>query len=555
MTVAIFGAGVAGLSAAHELVRRGHHVEVYERNDSAGGFFRSARREADDLPTEYSWHGFGPWYHNTFDLLRQIPFDDEHSLYDRVLSRPVEYAVVPNPADDDLDPDDLFDKPKAFRMTAADKAWLAWGLLKAWSTNRRSKERYARTNAAAYWKPRMSAVGHATWRALFGPWIGADWPVASIHHVGLFFGRNVRSGPRHTHPADAEGPAWAHESLGGWSLLRGPSNEWWFDKWVADLERRGVTFHWEAPLETLRFDGERVTGAALATGAAVEADLYVLAVTPFAAADVLARTPELEADPQLQKFRPLIQDGPHTQVSFRIAFDEPMAWPRDRTAVALTDSEFDLTLFAQEQAWPPRVDLGDGVASLWTCTACVASVPGRVHGKPLRTCTKEEFLDEVLAQIRASDALDRMIRQANGGRGLDTFPIARVEVWPEWTFSPDGIEPDQPKWVTTTNTRPHRPTQATSVPNLVLAGAHTETEADIWSIEGAVESGRRAARVFEPDVVVLKQHKPLPLRLTARLDDGLYALGLPHVLSVLGAGAAAGLVLGLSRAGEGRRIR
>ena len=130
-----------------------------------------------------------------------------------------------------------------------------------------------------------------------------------------------------------------------------------------------------------------------------------------------------------------------------------------------------------------------------------------------------------------------------------------VEVWPEWTFSPDGIEPDQPKWVTTTNTRPHRPTQATSVPNLVLAGAHTETEADIWSIEGAVESGRRAARVFEPDVVVLKQHKPLPLRLTARLDDGLYALGLPHVLSVLGAGAAAGLVLGLSRAGEGRRIR
>merc|ERR1711969_384629 len=33
-------AAVAGLSAAHELVRRGHHVEVYERNDSAGGFFR-----------------------------------------------------------------------------------------------------------------------------------------------------------------------------------------------------------------------------------------------------------------------------------------------------------------------------------------------------------------------------------------------------------------------------------------------------------------------------------------------------------------------------------
>ena len=80
------------------------------------------------------------------------------------------------------------------------------------------------------------------------------------------------------------------------------------------------------------------------------------------------------------------------------------------------------------------------------------------------------------------------------------------------------------------------------------------------SVSGETTAGGRgrldaALKRHEPDVVVLKQHKPLPLRLTARLDDGLYALGLPHVLSVLGAGAAAGLVLGLSRAGEGRRIR
>lgn len=29
---------------------------MYELNDTAGGFFRSARREEDNLPTEYSWH-------------------------------------------------------------------------------------------------------------------------------------------------------------------------------------------------------------------------------------------------------------------------------------------------------------------------------------------------------------------------------------------------------------------------------------------------------------------------------------------------------------------
>ena len=550
--VVVFGAGIAGLSAAHEFVRRGYRVEVYERNGSAGGFFRSARREEDNLPTEYSWHGFGPWYHNTFDLLRQIPFDDDGTLYDRVLSRPVEYAVVPDTADSDLDMDGLFDKPRAFRMSARDKISLGWGVLKAWSANARSKDRYARTNAAAYWQPRMTRVGHTTWRALFGPWIGSDWPYVSLHHVGLFFGRNVRSGPSHPHDADGDGPAWAHEPGGGWSLLRGPSNEWWFDRWVADLDRRGVTFHWETPLHRLHVDGDRVSSATVGAGTSVEADVYVLAATPFAAAEVVSRTPELEQDEQLAKFRPLVQDGPHTQVSFRIAFDERMAWPRERTAVALTDSAFNVTLFANEQAWPASVDLGRSVRSLWTGTACVSTVPGPVHGKPLRTCTEDEFLDEVLAQIYASDALDLMIQEANDGRGLRDFPITQTEVWPEWHFSPDGITPDQPKWVTTTKTRAHRPTQATSIPNLVLAGAHTETEADIWSIEGAVESGRRAAQVFEPDVVVQPQHKPLVLRATARLDDALYARGLPHALHVLGAAAAVGLALGLSRVRSGR---
>jgi hypothetical protein len=28
----------------------------------------------------------GPWYHNLFDLLKQIPFDESGSIYDKALS-------------------------------------------------------------------------------------------------------------------------------------------------------------------------------------------------------------------------------------------------------------------------------------------------------------------------------------------------------------------------------------------------------------------------------------------------------------------------------------
>jgi hypothetical protein len=58
----------------HELVRLGYAVQVYEANGDAGGFFRSARLPQDGkTPSEYSWHGMGPWYHNTFDLMKQVP--------------------------------------------------------------------------------------------------------------------------------------------------------------------------------------------------------------------------------------------------------------------------------------------------------------------------------------------------------------------------------------------------------------------------------------------------------------------------------------------------
>ena len=64
------GAGIAGLSAVHELAQLGYTVSVYEAFDQPGGFLRSSRLSIDNTPSEYSWHGMGPWYHNAFDLVQ-----------------------------------------------------------------------------------------------------------------------------------------------------------------------------------------------------------------------------------------------------------------------------------------------------------------------------------------------------------------------------------------------------------------------------------------------------------------------------------------------------
>ena len=547
--VAIFGAGIAGLSAAHELVRRGYRVNVYESGSEAGGFFRSARMpRTGNLPTEYSWHGMGPWYHNLFDLLKQIPFDDSGSVYEKALSRPIAFGIFPDAGKAEFFDRGLRSIPRMFRISTWE--WLKWSwlMLKTWSANVRSQEKYSRLNAAEQWQPLLSEQGYKTWRSCFGPWIGSDWTKASLHHAGQFFRKQLISQPRHLHPADDQGPAWSHGAGDGWLLLRGPSSEFWFDRWIKDLEHRGVSFSWNERLERLHLDDDRISGGWLESGTVVSADLYILATNPFAAAEIIARTPELERQEELRLFKPLIQDGPHIQVSFRIGFAEPIKFPRERTAVVVADSEFNLTLFAEEQAWSANVDLGRNLKSLWTGTSCVGTVPGRLFQLPVSKCTKEQFLAEVKIQIMSCQSLNELIKEANGGRGLAEFEIAKIEVWHEWTFSPEGIRSPQPKWVTSMNTQPYLPSQVTPISNLFLAGAHTRTEADVWSIEGAVESGRRAARAIDSTVQVISQHKPWWLRIISSLDDVCYRVGAPHVLDlllvVLSASAAA-TILGL----------
>jgi 15-cis-phytoene desaturase len=73
--VIILGAGVAGMSAAHELIERGFEVEIYERNPIAGGKARSVyvERAGARLPGEHGFRFFPAFYKHVTDIMRRIP--------------------------------------------------------------------------------------------------------------------------------------------------------------------------------------------------------------------------------------------------------------------------------------------------------------------------------------------------------------------------------------------------------------------------------------------------------------------------------------------------
>ena len=54
-SVSIFGCGISGLSAAHELSEKGWKVDVYERLSEPGGVARSYRPSPGAAPSEYRY--------------------------------------------------------------------------------------------------------------------------------------------------------------------------------------------------------------------------------------------------------------------------------------------------------------------------------------------------------------------------------------------------------------------------------------------------------------------------------------------------------------------
>ena len=68
--IIIIGSGISGLTAAHELIKLGYNIILFERNNISGGLARTHQSERKKIcPIEYSWRAYGKWYQNVFHTL------------------------------------------------------------------------------------------------------------------------------------------------------------------------------------------------------------------------------------------------------------------------------------------------------------------------------------------------------------------------------------------------------------------------------------------------------------------------------------------------------
>jgi 15-cis-phytoene desaturase len=538
-TVAIFGGGVAGLSAAHELAERGFRVRVYERKPVLGGKARSipvpnsGANGRLPLPGEHGFRFFPGFYKHVTDTMRRTPYGAHGNAYDnlsvatRMLLARAGQTEITWVARSPRTLEDLhaflMELFTPFGVPFPELSFFVSRLLVVATSC--LERRLTEFEKISWWDfiaaPRMSKayqayLGQGLTRSL----VAMRAEESSTRTVGgtqlqLLYG--------------LISPDSVFDRL-----LSGPTNDVWIFPWTAYLEKLGVEFHVGCTLASIETDGKRVTGATVEDSAgrsSVTADFYIAALPVEVMATLM--TAELKrAMPSLanlEKLKTRWMNG----IQFYLSKDEPLV----NGHVIYLDSPWALTSISQRQFWT-NVDLsqyGNGtVRGILSVDISDWEAPGVVFGKPASACTAEEIKEEVWTQLE----------QHLNDSGAAPIDDANLVAWfldPDIQFpNPGEATNAEPLLINTAGSLQYRPEAQVELENFFVASDYVRTYTDIACMEAANEAARRAVNCLllaSGSSAAPAQLWPLVeldfLKPIQEIDRIRFTLGLPNHLASL----------------------
>lgn len=545
-SVAVFGAGPAGLTAAHELAERGFSVTVYEKLADFGGKTRSIY-SPDNLPGEHGFRSFFGFYHNLPDTLRRIPVPgNAHGVWDNLvrlnaamiagmdrrnltipLPFPLPFSQFP------MTPQGFIDSVASvfetlFRLPLHEAVFAAERLAVYVSSSTERKlgqwERMTWTDFAGLdvSSPEYNRfLGDGFIREL----VATKSANCSAHSIGLVGEEYVWSLLNLNNDGDNKGND---------RVLNGPTSETWINPWIDYLRSIGVTFQTGQCLSSLSVDGAHITAATVTDAAGgrstVEADHYLCAI-PLDKVPPLLSDDLLAADPSLERIRNL-QAAWMVGIQFFLRQRVDLA----NGHVGYNDAPWGLTSISEAQFWyrPPRT-YGDGsVQDVLSAIISEWEEPGTFNRKTATACSPEELARETWSQIKAHVNDDGQLQLTD-----DMLHSWLIDPALTGAGTPE-IAYDDPIFIQNPGSWSDRPNAYTALDNLFFAGDWIKTQMNVACMEGANEGGRLAANAIihasgspHPEAQITPRYTmPLwePLKL---IDRELYKAGQPNMFDLI----------------------
>jgi len=553
--VAILGGGVAGMSAAHELVERGFLVEVFERKAVPGGKARSvaattemgrspagprersgttSRNNGPPPPGEHGFRFFPGFYRHVIDTMARIPFGPSGTVRDNLVDTaeirfapfdrpsftlPVEFPRGPQDLRIDLfsvigvlagnagvgPVDTLFFATKIweFVTSCAERRLVDYERVSWWDFIE------ADTRSAEYQK----YFGQAITRSL----VAAKARRASTKTIGDIFVQILLKIVRPGTTADR--------------LLNGPTSDVWITPWLDYLRWRGVKYHLDAQVERVTCVRGLVRSATVVVGDVareITADYFVCAL-PVERMVELISPALLEADPSLANLRALTDYVEWMNgIQYYLRRDVRIS---DGHTIYV-DSPWALTSVSQAQFWRDfdLAQYGDrSIRGILSVDVSDWDVEG-MNGKQARFCGRDEIAREVWAQLKRSLNSDQNILEDDNLHSWFLDPDIQVS-GEGASFVDTNAEPLLVNYVDTWRLRPDATTR---IPNLFLASDYVRTFTDLATMEAANEAARRAvngivqaSRSDEPLCEIWNLHEPCVLEPFRAYDRVRFRQGFP----------------------------
>ncbi len=510
--VAVLGGGVSGLSAAHELVKRGFSVTVFEQRAHVGG--KASSGEEMGLPAEHGFRFFPGFYFHVIETMKEIPANGgggtvaDHlvELKESVFADQTGRRMTMPLATRNFRPSmrERLRGMWTFRKSMPN-LWECLSFLGivarlATTCERRWEQQLERQSWFDYVMPGHRAGEHSPeFERLFAIGLTRSFIATRAEEMNARTGGSILLqllydsffGPPIRRAADR--------------ALDGPTTKVWIDPWRELLTELGVDFKLRHQVIGLDVANGSISGVRYRDLGpeedpadpnsppivAEDFDWYILAVPCEVLKELLASSAGvLKADPSLASVFDLKTRWMNgIVVGLAGEVDPPMPMGH----VLCLGSEWALTMVDQSKFWSD--EHLKGVLPRWKTLLSIDisdwNSPGR-HGLPAKwPPTRQGLLDDMWLQLQshlpelaqhvpANYNLDFDIRyDTNDGQG-GRVPIARKRT------------NDEPLLINTPNSWSSRPQAPTSLPNLFIAGDFAQSYTNFASMEAANEAARRA---------------------------------------------------------------
>ena len=595
--VGVFGGGIAGLTAAHELARRGFRVTVFEKTRELGGMAASqfglpnpggggrirravAAGTPGALPGEHGFRFFPAFYRHLNDTMKRIPLyvDDEpnkngpitpkQTVFDRLQPTNTQGVALEDGRDlfsylrGDVQRsfeavlDELATSMDYLGATDQDIVRLLFKLVEYMSSSEVRRRQLENVSWADFvelgkFSPRMRVYVDTVPRALVAM-SATEADARTQGNILLQLALDQLGDPDEVD-----------------RTLDGPTTDRWITPWVAFLrDVLNVTF--ETGVEFTGFKPGKTIGelTAEAPGRDIELDAYVLAIPHQHLKPIFANTSTLDLawldDQDLTT--PVNDDSLGRLDAFPDAQMPagPMAvlsgiqyfLPDDVKFVPghvyYPDSDWGLSSISQAQFWGEEFpDTYDRRGVLSVDIGDFRKLSSKT-GKSVFASTADEIAQEVWRQLRAATKGNQFLRVGGGhtrwtGELPPNAPEYMLDRYVQLDAAGNITSTDAEMLINRPGEFARRPGHPdlyrVHLDQIVMAGPWMQTYTRLTTMEAANESARHAVNAllaaidYQGEYCTIwnpEENEPVPFERLKSLDERLVACGIPHVFQALG---------------------